>query len=520
MNKRMKNIAITVLIIASFTSCINKEDYDSNKFTKTSWNPVIGFPLIKSKLGVSNLMGNSDPNAVTTAADGLVVLKYQSGSQIIKASDFVQFPGNVFLKSPNNVPLNFPGTYPISIPFDTTLGVIFSKVIIESGSLELSFDVNSNKGAQAKFNFQSILNNQNGDTLEMNVSIEPNAKEIRDLSGHSILIDASGNFLFEIKTPAGLSGSANPVFEFKNLVYKRIEGDFKSKKVIFPVDSLELFIFQNLASQGELYVDDPRIVIDINNGFGVPMDINLGSLEGYNSISGISTKVLKPSQGTFNIKEGSAQSPEFTKIKIDKTNSDLSEVLKPTPMFFKYGAVAQANPNSSGKNSNSIDAAAVLDVKTILELPLKGRIKGLAIIDTVPFGVNESFDLVNEMTVTTVIQNGFPFTITLSLKLMDENYLPVLTKEGNPVYLVKDREIASSGTVNSSTGRIDQNNLITKINNYEIGLSETQELLKGVYVRIEGRIETFNNGDEVIGIYSDYIFDLKVGVKITGNLTF
>ena len=258
----------------------------------------------------------------------------------------------------------------------------------------------------------------------------------------------------------------------------------------------------------------------VKNGFGVPVALDLSSMYGFNTVSGTSRTITKAGSGVFNISKGTASSPVESKIKLDKTNSNLNRVLEPTPMFIGHNLSAESNPGSSSKNVNVLEKDATIEVNTLLELPLQGRVKGLAIVDTVPFTINESFDLIRDMAISTAIKNGFPFGVKLTLSLLDENYLPVKTADGNPIFLLKERDIATSGVVNSATGRIDQNNLETKTNNYAIGNKEVKELLKGKFVRIVGVVETFKNGNEVIGIYDNYKFDLRVGVKITGNLTF
>lgn len=515
----MNKIVVSFLIIILISSCVSKDEYDFDKLAKTSWTPQVGFPLLKSNLGVDNLMGNTDSNAVTSDVNGLVVLKYRQDAQIIKASDFINFDASLFMSAPS-IPLVPGGPYLVTIPFDTNSGVDLTKLVIETGSMVISLEPKSGSSftQMATYDFLTLKNNS-GNNLSVKVPISPNSSKTVDLSGHSLGIDASGNFSINITIPSGVSGLADPVIRISNLVYRRLEGDFKNKIISMPKDSIKLHIFKNLAAQGELHVDDPKINIDVKNGFGVPVALDLTSLYGYNTVSNVSTFIAKPGQGVFNVSQGNSASPVLTSIKLDKNNSNLNNVMQPTPMYMGHHIMAESNPGSTGTNMNVLDKDATLEVSTLLELPLKGRIKGLAIVDTVPFSINESFDLIKDMAINTAIKNGFPFGVKLTLELLDENYEAVNTEAGHPIFLVKDREIATSGIVNSSSGRIDQETLETISSVYEIGNEQVKELLRGKFVRIVGVVETFNTGNQVIGIYDNYSFDLRVGVKITGNLT-
>ncbi|MBD79237.1 MAG: hypothetical protein CL840_09980 [Crocinitomicaceae bacterium] len=514
----MYKLVATFFAIILLSACVKKEDFDPDRFAKTSWNPQIGFPLVHSVMGVQDLMGNTDSNAVTTEPSGLVVLRYDGGAKELSAEDFIQFPGNVFLNSVSGVPV-IPRSYDIPVPFkfpgDTDM--VFTKLVIESGNMQLGF--NSGHQAEATFKFPT-LTSASGTKLTTKVPMHID-EAIVDISGYTLELNSSGEFMVNVEIPTGVSGgSASLTVQLKDIVYKRIEGDLKNRRVQLPPDSVRLHVFKNLVGQGELFVVDPRIRMEIENGFGVPLALDLSDMEAYYSVTNSTAKVVKPGQSVFNIIQGSAQSPGASTVELNKSNSNLSSVLQPTPVYFRHTINAESNPGSTGTNANVLEREAKLTARTILELPLNGRIKGLRLMDTIPFAINESFDYIKDLAINTAIKNGFPFTIKLSLRLLDSNYRQVETEAGNPVFLMKDREIATSGTVVSSTGKIDQSNLATVVNVYQLGVAETDAVLGGRFVRIEGELETFNGGASNVAIYDNYIFDLKVGTKITGNINF
>lgn len=499
--------------MASFCllSCINQDDYDLDRFAKTSWNPELGFPLVNSKVGVDKLFGNSDTNAVTTNADGLIVLVYQSKEVEIGVDDIFAMPTTLAI--PTTLIPVIPGqVQPLAIPFPATNGAAINRLEIESGELMVGF--NTGQPETVRFTFSSIKNNAGAEVV-MNVPTNQTSVS-QDLSGHVLQMNAQGEFEITVDFTNATTGSSTPVFQFKNIVYKKIEGDFGQKDVDLPKDSLKLFIFKSLAAQGDFLITNPSVEIQIDNSIGIPMELDLSDMNGYNEITNQRNPIFT-SGGKFSIAEGNLNTPTKSSIVIDNSNSTIRDVIKPTPVYLQYGPTIGVNPGGVPTNLNSIESAAGIKMKTFLKLPLDGSIKGLAINDTLDFNVDALFDLIKDFTISTVIKNGFPFNVNVTLQLLDSNYAPVFDAKNQPVYLMNNRDVFKSG-VPMANQKIDQNNLIAISEEYLLNSDVVGALFKGRYLRMIGNFETFNNGNIPVKVFDDYHLDVKMGVKVTGNI--
>ena len=74
-----------------------------------------------------------------------------------------------------------------------------------------------------------------------------------------------------------------------NLEYENLTGYFGQDPLTSASDSLLLKIFQNANSEGNIMFSNQSLTFDIENSFGVPIDINFGNIESIDSITGEST---------------------------------------------------------------------------------------------------------------------------------------------------------------------------------------------------------------------------------------
>jgi hypothetical protein len=165
-----------------------------------------------------------------------------------------------------------------------------------------------------------------------------------------------------------------------------------------------------------------------------------------------------------------------------------------------------------------VSQADVLRLSTRLELPLAGLIQDLVIRDTVPMGLSGNFDKIREMGIRTAVKNGFPFNVRLSLKLLDEDYNPVLKPNGQPVFLVDEKPLFTSPSSPAYPGRIDQSTVQQFIEDYTLSKEVVEVILTGKYVVLEAHIETDGNGSKTVGIFDDYKLDVKLGARIVGDI--
>lgn len=507
----MKRILINTIALSAcalaLNSCVKKEELDPNRIAKTSWNPELGLPLVRATLGSQELFGNSDSTAVgKDPNNGLVVLSYDSKELTLGANELFSNLESQTFNAPT-VPLAPGITVPLKVPFANAGGSILKSITFDDGEMVVSLGASGSGIANWKF---TSITDQSGAVVQLQIPLNASGKI--DLNKHKLSVDSQGNFSVEITLPSNASGNANPVFEILNPSFSEVEADLGSNPIPLPQDSIKLHLFKNLSAEGFLKLDNPTIALSYENDFGLPLELDFSSMAGFNTINSKRNPVFTGS----NTGKEVVQATSNGKIQFDKTNSDLSEVIQPTPTYLSLAPVI--TPNPSGSTINTLKKDDQLKLKTTLQLPMVGSLKDLIIRDTVPFGLNQSFDFIKEMGLRTSIRNGYPLNIKLDLKLVDENYVPVLTADGKEVFLINNQSIFTSVEAPVFPNKIDQNSVPFVQEEYNVDEETLKVLLNGKFIIIEAFFETEGQGNKIVGIFDDYKIDLKVGAKVVGNI--
>jgi hypothetical protein len=340
-----------------------------------------------------------------------------------------------------------------------------------------------------------------------------NQKGLLDLSGYEVAPNSQGKIEVRVTLPQGVTGTANPKFSITGLKFQRFEGFTGNGTFSLPRDSIKLHLFRNISAQGFLKLDNPSLRLDYSNDFNLSLEMDLSKMNGFNTVNYQKNPVFtSPGQGVFTVNPDQSRT-----IKFDKTNSDLSEVIQPTPTYLSFEPGVTPNPGS-GTPTNIIQFDDSFKLKAMLELPLAGYVRDLVIRDTVPIGLSQNFELIREMGLRSAIKNGFPFNITMNMHLLDKDFNPVRTSNGEPVMLMKDKPIFTSETAPAYPGRISQTNLQERIEDYTLTREIVDVILQGEWVIIEAFIQTEGNGSKTVGIFDDYKLDVKLGARIVGDI--
>ena len=117
--KTLKSTLTLTLLIVLTNACINKDHFDFKNINDTSWNPKFAIPLLKANVGVYNLFGATDSNAVSFNGKD-VSLIYQSKAVSLQMDDII----NLQDISTPDVQVGYSTPNPIRIPLDSSLNKI------------------------------------------------------------------------------------------------------------------------------------------------------------------------------------------------------------------------------------------------------------------------------------------------------------------------------------------------------------------------------------------------------------
>ncbi|MBP8960598.1 MAG: hypothetical protein KBG40_09275, partial [Bacteroidales bacterium] len=203
---------------------------------------------------------------------------------------------------------------------------------------------------------------------------------------------------------------------------------------------------------GDFHISNPSIKVNYSNSFGVPVKVTL------NAIGRRDNKTVNLDFAPFVIDYPEYPLQDISSfLKIDKTNSNLPDLVSLPPVEVTFSGSGQMNPTgpSEGRN-NYVFGNSRLLASLEIEVPMEFWINNLQLADTVdnflksdeeddddnPFKA-ENIDL---LSLKITVSNGFPLGASLKLVLYDsitQRHLKTIDASD----IIKPAEVDASGKV-------------------------------------------------------------------------
>lgn len=308
---------------------------------------------------------------------------------------------------------------------------------------------------------------------------------------------------FKIKSETGYilyksNEEIDVTFTFSNLIFDEINGYFGNNKYLIEKEEIELekdlLDFYDKID-GEFLFTNPRLGLNVNNSFGIPLFINLDIKASNNNNSEsiiINDRVVeaKSKDGSF----------EETKIFIDKENSNILNFinLPPKDNLLIEGDII-LNPDEKTYD-NFILKNSEIEANIFLELPFQISASNLMISDTFQIeGINFDTDL-SDARLLFNYESDIPLTFDIELIYLDKALFEIDRNVGE--INIKGSDTDANGY---STGSIS--------NTFEVNLSEN--LLKRIkeVENIIMNIELNTEKNRSVNITSEIKFDFQSTIE-------
>ncbi len=308
---------------------------------------------------------------------------------------------------------------------------------------------------------------------------------------------------FKIKSETGYilyksNEEIDVTFTFSNLIFDEINGYFGNNK--YSIEKEEIELEKELLDfydkiEGEFLFTNPRLGLNVNNSFGIPLFINLDIQASNNNKSEniiINDRVVeaKSKDGSF----------EETKIFIDKENSNILNFinLPPKDNLLIEGDII-LNPDEKTYD-NFILKNSEIEANTFLEIPFQISASNLMISDTFQIeDINFDTDL-SDARLLFNYQSDIPLTFDIELIYLDKTLLEIDRNVGE--INIKGSETDANGY---STGSVS--------NTFEVNLSEN--LLKRIkeLENIIMNIELNTEKNKSVNITSEIKFEFQSTIE-------
>lgn len=519
MKHNIYRLIAIVLCISSISSCINEPKLKD-------YSPTIAAPLVNSTLTVYDLLARVDTSDLIVAdpQSNLLALAYSNNDlkfklkDILTVDDFsVGAPVQPNINQPTTVPggeINFSGSLTLTIgtlPFDiysidfSTLNVTTKTLSSFSHEVEIDINLPGLRSGANGFNLNIVtppnqgnakVQEWNNSRLNLEAGNDPNKLEVE----YQMTIKTNGS-------PITSNDKIDIEFTFGNLSPTKME--FNPGNVAFDLnqDSIALKIFRNTDNnQVEFELTDPALLINIQNGFQLPFELEFEELVLVEN--GNRTDVLLQSfPNPFTVTAASSPSQTAnTNLEINKNNSNIQQVLTPEEktIIFDLKARINAQPNERF----TITSSDFLDVNLTASLPLQGYVNNWRLSNTIPLSINsDDNSLFKNGGIKYHIESHFPAEAQIQVVFLKQDGTVIDSLFDD----VSNQQILKAG-VTDAKGKV----VSATITDDLIFLSDERlsEFLNADSVQVKARINTANGAQkERIGIYLNDYIKVKLGVK-------
>ncbi len=314
-------------------------------------------------------------------------------------------------------------------------------------------------------------------------------------------IDSSG-----IKRTLTLKDSLIIRYDIKDVAPNYIKG-YAGRDTFIANDSTDFDVFSNLFKSGTIQLKDVDLKLTLENGMGVDGVVKINDFTATSPVNG--NRSLTGAVLANPITVGRAKDlplkPTVTNININKSNSNITDVIGILPNKIRYNF--EVKTNQSGNNGYYRDFAyleSALKVNLDATIPLSFIANNLVLLDTVNFDLsntNTSVKGIKDGVINIITQNKYPLQAKLTMIIVDENFVTVdtlikdMTVNGAPL----DANCKSQNSIRDKTSvQVDE----ARMTNIKLGRKAL------IYANFNTPQNNASCNGQLLQIFSDYKLDV------------
>lgn len=440
-----RRFIFSAIILFTLSTC-KKEN------SKPLWDIEVFGPLVHASLGLGQLVVDS---SIQTLSDGSLVINYDTLISNFNIDSLYQVADTTIPTILIFPP--FPSPIQPNTPFSNNnnnikLGVgnvQLRQAIIYSGKIRL--EIKNTLRSKINFIYKIPKAKKNGQSFSVTVSVDSASITNPeffigeyDFSGYDIdLTGAMGNsnntvsYSVEARSdPNGVVFMVNANDTMINLKTTLIDiQPVYVRGYLGQVETNEISEnnsgINGIIKSGLINLDSVKLFLDIINYVGADEQIYVSNFSSTNNRTGNNVDLIAPTfiRNYLNINRASIN-PLFTdslipthySIQLDKSNSNIIDLIENIPDKFNYNINLSLNPlgNISGGN-DFVYRDKLINTRLNIYMPIRFATNQLLLADTFPFSISNAtnFDLIGTTNLNFIADNGFPFDLNVQLLLID-----------------------------------------------------------------------------------------------------
>ncbi len=526
-------LSCMLLIATGIFSCIRR---DFDKVTLDPWEPSLAVPLIHSTLKIKDIATKVDIDNLNVIenTDGMYTLIYRDTLYSDPAERIILLPDQAYSRSygltlSENIAVNSgePVTkeHSENESFDTENSEELTSIIFKEGRLNWSLASEFPHDMLIRFQIPKLTRNgipYSGEVV-IDESSNRSASLSEDLTGYTM--DLTGNngtqintFDWEVEitvTSTGNFSIGNEALQITaaltNLKYAQLYGKFGT--IVLPSYSgiVGIDIFDN-EGQGQVIFNDPKIRMNVENTFGVPMGFAVNELLTQNN-SGQTVPVnssgalLIPGPNLINYPASPGQRAE-TRYVLNNTNSNIVDAFAPAPNQLRYNI----RPSILSDNrTNFVEDKSQFTAYLEAEFPMDGIVKIYSLQDTIYDISLPDEDYIQSVLLKIKTENSMPVDLHLQGYWLDVNG-DILDS-----LIIPNKNIVNSGIVNQN-GEVIQAS--TEYVEVRYDRDRYNQIKNADRLLLDGNIITTDQGSRPVKFFSHNELKLQISILVNAKVEF
>ncbi len=500
-----------VLLAVAGVSCNQFEELEN--FDGVKYDAEYAVPLVDTRLSMQDLLDDFEENATLVInGDGSLSFIYQD-EVVTQTSD------DIFAKINASLPPIIPVTSSyMALPFSSPNGLQIDQLDLKGGTLVYYFENRNTESVNVKVTLPQVT--KAGTPLTYQATLPaytgsgaaPSSTNLlapTNLDGYRIeTLNDSVYIQYEAVTTSGNKVNLTSfVIRLQNLAFKYAEGYFGNFLYEGTRDTLLIDFFENWV-RGDVYFENPRLTLNVENSFGIPTRARVNTL----NVLTVKNQIL-PLESPFvtsgidfpfpNMSEiGQVKTGSFT---FTKDNSNIDVILGAGPVAIDYDVDAVTNPTNDANIRGYILDGSYYKVNMEVELPLYGRASGFVTRDTLDLDFG-SYEDVQDVEFKLVVDNGIPLEVGIQAYFLDEKNVVIDS------LLTSQQTLIAGAPVNADGVATGTSQKITLIPIDGVRFAKIRDNARRLW--INASFSTLNNGATSVRVINTQDVRIRLGAKL------
>ncbi|MFT4665488.1 MAG: hypothetical protein ACI9VN_000161 [Patescibacteria group bacterium] len=498
-----------LLVVISTYSC---KKYESKDIVLDGYDAEYAIPLINTSATLQDLLEKFDSTTfIQFDDDGLITLNYKGSVKAKTSGEIFNVLGNYDLIP---IPLQDTNTF---IPYNAVNGVDLDYAILKEGLLKWGFGSEHLEPVEVTVTMPTMT--KNGIPFSETRTVGAYSGSGNPVIGGNLLpgvdvseyrLEAIDNIInIEYVSVGQNTGNRDTLQScfvvLEGLVASYVEGYLGNDLYDFERDTILIDFFENW-TRGDVYFTDPRLTLNIENSFGIPVR---SQADVVNVITALGE--LLPLESDY-LDEIDIAYPaldevgiiKYTSFDFTKENSNIDVLLGSNPVAVDYDVDAVPNPDSLTSIRGFMTDSSYFKVQMEVDIPIHGLATGFEARDTFAINLSNSSDVIYaEFKVVT--ENEIALDVTMQLYFAD--MLGVILDS----MFIEDPVIMGAAPVDGDGNPTGATEKIT-FSKFD---EERFEGIRGATkLLMNAKFSTTNNGTQSVKVYRDNEVRIRAGMKL------